>query len=117
MIQWDIHGIYPLVISYIAIENGPVEIVSFPIHSMIEIVSFPINSIVMFHRFLCVYQPLFKSKLINHDLFGVKNGTPSAGNALNALERLMFTVSERKNGITSGNPSQGNGKYPINYKF
>ena len=29
-IQWDINGIYPLVICYIAIENGPVEIVDFP---------------------------------------------------------------------------------------
>ena len=31
VIQWDIRGIYPLVICCIAIENGPVEIVSFPI--------------------------------------------------------------------------------------
>ena len=31
MIQRDINGIYPLVICYIAIENGPVEIVDSPI--------------------------------------------------------------------------------------
>ena len=33
VIQWDINGIYPLVICYIyiAIENGPVEIVDFAI--------------------------------------------------------------------------------------
>ena len=36
---------YPLVICYIAIENGPV-----------EIVDFPINSMVIFHSFLYVYQ-------------------------------------------------------------
>ena len=30
MIPWDINGIYPLVICYIAIENGPVEIVDLP---------------------------------------------------------------------------------------
>ena len=30
VIQWDIHGIYPLVICYIAIENGPF-IVDLPI--------------------------------------------------------------------------------------
>jgi len=28
---------YPLVICYIAIENGPVEIVSFPINSMVDL--------------------------------------------------------------------------------
>ena len=31
MIQWDINGIYPLVNIQKAIENGPVEIVDFPI--------------------------------------------------------------------------------------
>jgi len=31
VIQRDINGIYPLVICYIAIENGPVEIVDLPI--------------------------------------------------------------------------------------
>ena len=35
MIQRDINGIYPLVICYIAIENGPVEIVGFHIKSMV----------------------------------------------------------------------------------
>ena len=35
VIQWDINGIYPLVICYIyiAIENGPVEIVDFAIQN------------------------------------------------------------------------------------
>ena len=32
-IQWDINGIYPLVMTNIAIENGPIEIVSFPTKS------------------------------------------------------------------------------------
>jgi hypothetical protein len=32
---------YPLVICYIAIENGPVEIVSFPINSMVIFQYFP----------------------------------------------------------------------------
>ena len=58
MIQWDINGIYPLVICYIAIENGPVEIVGFPIKSMV---------IFQFVFFLClpegidytsIYQPM-----------------------------------------------------------
>ena len=41
--------IYPLVICYVAIENGPV-----------EIVDFPINSTVMFHvRYVNVYQRVF----------------------------------------------------------
>ena len=30
---WD----YPLVVSYIAIENGPVEIVDLPINSMVDL--------------------------------------------------------------------------------
>ena len=40
-VEWDMgrdlvekHGIYPLVMANIAIENGPVEIVSFPIKKM-----------------------------------------------------------------------------------
>ena len=37
VIQWDINGTYPLVICYIAIENGPVEIVSFPMNSMVDL--------------------------------------------------------------------------------
>ena len=36
---------YPLVMTNVAIENGPVEIVDFPMKSM-----------VIFHRFLYVYQ-------------------------------------------------------------
>ena len=36
---------YPLVICYVAIENGPVEIVDFPIDSM-----------VIFHSYVNVYQ-------------------------------------------------------------
>ena len=52
VIQWDLmgfiriyDGIKPLLICYIAIENGPV-----------EIVDLPTNSMVIFHRFLLVYQ-------------------------------------------------------------
>ena len=39
------NGINPLVMTKIAIDNGPV-----------EIVSFPINSMVIFHRYVNVYQ-------------------------------------------------------------
>ena len=31
------NGIYPLVICYIAIENGPVEIVDFPSYKMVDL--------------------------------------------------------------------------------
>ena len=37
VIQWDINGIYPLVMTNIAIENGPVEIVDLPINSMVDL--------------------------------------------------------------------------------
>jgi hypothetical protein len=37
--------VYPLVMTNIAIDNGPV-----------EIVSFPINIMVIFHRYVNVYQ-------------------------------------------------------------
>ena len=49
MIQWDINGIYPLVMTNIAVENGPVEIVDFPIHSM-----------VIFHSYVNVCQRVNK---------------------------------------------------------
>ena len=45
MIQWDINGIYPLVNIQKAIENGPIEIVSFPSYKM-----------VIFHSYVTVYQ-------------------------------------------------------------
>ena len=45
MIRWDINGIYPLVNIQKAMENGPV-----------EIVDFPINSMVIFHSKLLVHQ-------------------------------------------------------------
>ena len=41
----DFNGINPLVMTNIAIDNGPV-----------EIVSFPINSMLIFHRYVNVYQ-------------------------------------------------------------
>ena len=43
VIQWDIHGIYPLVMTNVAIENDPVEIVDFPINSMVIFNSYATN--------------------------------------------------------------------------
>ena len=47
---------YPLVNVYIAIENGPV-----------EIVDLPINSMVIFHSYVTVYQRVTDCKLENPD--------------------------------------------------
>ena len=46
VIQWEINGIYPLVMSNIAMENGPVEIVDLPSYKMV----------LIFHSYVTNYQ-------------------------------------------------------------
>ena len=47
-------GIYPLVISYIAIEHGPVEIVSCPM--CLSHGDFPVRYVTVYQRVFILYQ-------------------------------------------------------------
>ena len=65
-LQKYLHFPYPLVICYIAIENGPVEIVSFPISDMVDLSSSLCGNVYQAGYQTCPMVPTLSGSVLHH---------------------------------------------------